>query len=81
MKTIGISQIQRELHLLNDFDIIEIIDKKKNAIKGYFVDAKYAKTIKELEQKNNQNTISSYSGLWKDIDIDLNDIRQKAWKK
>ncbi len=81
MKTLNISQIQRQLHLLNDFDIIEVIDKKKNAVKGYFVDAKYAKTIKKLEQKNNQKSISSYVGMWKDEDINLEDIRQKAWKK
>jgi len=30
MQTVSVSQIQRNLHQLNKFDIIEIIDKKRN---------------------------------------------------
>ncbi len=80
MKSLNISQIQRQLHLLNDFDIIEVIDKKKNTVKGYFVDVKYSKTIKDLETKKNKESISSYAGIWKDRDIDLETLRQEAWR-
>jgi len=51
MEQISISEIQRSLHKLNDFDIIEVIDKKRNKIKGYFIESKYASLVEELAQK------------------------------
>jgi len=42
MQQISISDIQRNLHKLDNFDIVEIIDKKRNQVKGYFIDNKYA---------------------------------------
>ncbi len=80
MKTLNVSQIQRQLNLLNDFDIIEVVDKKKNTVKGYFVDVKYSKTIKDLEAKKNKKSILSYAGIWKDRDMDLESLRQEAWR-
>ena len=41
MQTISISDIQRNLHKLDDFNIVEIVDKKRNQIKGYFLDSSY----------------------------------------
>jgi hypothetical protein len=35
MQQISISQIQRNLHTLDNFDIIEVIDKKRNKVKGW----------------------------------------------
>ncbi len=81
MKSLNVSQIQRELHLLKDFDIIEVIDKKQKRTKGYFVDAKYAKAIEELDKQKKKKNISKYVGLWKDKDVELKDLRQKAWRK
>ncbi len=81
MKTLNMSQIQRELSLLNNFDIIKIVDRKKNITKGFFVDVKYSEEIKNIEKQHNKKLISNYCGLWKDKDIDLEQIRQKAWKK
>ena len=46
MQQIGISEIQRNLHKLDNFDIVEVIDKKRDKVKGYFVDKKYAHAIK-----------------------------------
>lgn len=51
MQQISISEIQRNLHKLDDFDIIEIIDKKRNKIKGYFIESKYASFVEELSLK------------------------------
>ena len=51
MQKISISEIQRNLHTLDNFDIIEIIDKKRNKIKGYFIESKYASFVKELSNK------------------------------
>jgi hypothetical protein len=58
MQTISISDIQRNLHKLDDFNIVEIVDKKRNQIKGYFLDSSYQPLIEKLigkkeQQKNN----------------------------
>jgi len=58
MQTISISDIQRNLHKLDDFNIIEIVDKKRNQIKGYFLDSSYQSLVEKLigkkeEKKNN----------------------------
>ena len=56
MNTISISEIQRSLHKLNDFDIIEVVDKKRHQVKGYFLDKKYHDFVEELFQaKENKN--------------------------
>ncbi|ADV45871.1 hypothetical protein [Nitratifractor salsuginis] len=51
MKQISISEIQRNLHKLDSFDIVEIVDKKRNRIKGYYIEGKYASLVKEVAQK------------------------------
>lgn len=48
MKVISISEIQRNLHKLDGFDIIEIVDKKRNLIKGYFLDSSYKSIVEKL---------------------------------
>jgi len=58
MQTISISDIQRNLHKLDDFNIVKIVDKKRNQIKGYFLDSSYQSLIEKLigkkeEKKNN----------------------------
>jgi DNA-binding transcriptional regulator GbsR (MarR family) len=56
MNSISISEIQRNLHKLNDFDIVEVVDKKRHQIKGYFLDKKYHSFVEELFQaKENKN--------------------------
>jgi len=56
MNTISISEIQRNLHKLDNFDIVEVVDKKRHQIKGYFLDKKYHDVVeallKEKERKN-----------------------------
>ena len=48
MQTISISEIQRNLHKLDGFDIVEIVDKKRNQIKGYFLDSSYQALVEKL---------------------------------
>jgi len=54
MQTISISDIQRNLHKLDDFNIVEIVDKKRNQIKGYFLDSSYQSLIEKLVGKKEQ---------------------------
>ncbi len=51
MTQISISDIQRNLHKLNDFEIIEVVDKKRNKVKGYFIEGKYASLVEEVAEK------------------------------
>ena len=51
MQQISISQIQRNLHTLDNFDIIEVIDKKRNKVKGYFIDSKYVALVEEIARR------------------------------
>lgn len=56
MNTISISEIQRNLHKLDNFDIIEVVDKKRHQIKGYFLDKKYHDVVEALlKEKKNKN--------------------------
>ncbi len=54
MQTVSVPQIQRNLHQLNEFDIIEIIDKKRNQTKGYFLDSSYKPLIDEIIHQKEQ---------------------------
>jgi len=55
MQQISITEIQRNLHKLDSFDIVEVIDKKRDKVKGYFVDSKYLSFINELLAENKRN--------------------------
>ncbi len=51
MNTISISDIQKKLHKLDDFDIIEVIDKKRHTTKGYFLNKRYQALVEFLVKK------------------------------
>ena len=56
MNTISISDIQRNLHKLDNFDIVEVVDKKRHQIKGYFLDKKYHYVVENLlKEKKTKN--------------------------
>lgn len=55
MQSLSVSEIQRNLQNLNDFDVLEVVDKKRNVIKGYFLDSRYKSLIDELLQKREAN--------------------------
>lgn len=84
MQQFSISDIQRNLHKLDDFDIVEIIDKKRDTVKGYFIDNKYAEFVKELienEKKRHIQTAEIASSLHKYAKSATPQEEEDAWKK
>ncbi len=51
MEQLSVAELQRNLHRLNDFDIIELIDKRKGEIRGYLINKKYRFLIESIESK------------------------------
>jgi len=71
MNTISISDIQRKLHNLDNFDIVEIVDKKRHQVKGYFLDKKYHDMVMELFNKEHNKKNDFFNTLKKrNIHID-----------
>ena len=84
MQQISISEIQRNLHKLDGFDIVEVIDKKRDKVKGYFLDSKYVSFINELiEQKAQSNKKSKdlAGALHRYAKPELLEKEEGAWKK
>ena len=84
MKQITISDIQRNLHKLNEFDIIEVIDKKRDKIKGYFLDSRYAFYVRDIiqKEKNIKKREHSPAGALKAYaDPDKISREKDVWKK
>ena len=83
MRQISISEIQRNLHKLDDFDIVEIIDKKRNKVKGYYIDSKYLSLVKQLSKKiEEQKKVKSVAGsLNKYANSTLIEQENGAWEK
>ena len=84
MQQISISEIQRNLHKLDKFDIIEVIDKKRDKVKGYFIDSKYLSFIYELIEKNRLDAVSSEQlagSLHQYANPDMMEQEKDAWKK
>jgi len=88
MQTISISEVQRNLHKLDDFDIVEIVDKKRKEVKGYFLDKKYHDTVEQLFQTNNhrKNTdLETFRKLRKNVshiapEIDIIKMEDEAYR-
>lgn len=55
MQSLSVSEIQRNLQHLNDFDVLEVVDKKRNKVKGYFLDSRYKGLVEELLEKRQSN--------------------------
>ncbi|CAA6824405.1 MAG: Unknown protein [uncultured Sulfurovum sp.] len=84
MQQISISDIQRNLHKLDGFDIVEIIDKKRNQVKGYFIDNKYAGFVQELVEaqiKIEKKDTSLGGSLHKYANPSLIETEDKGWKE
>ena len=84
MQQISISEIQRNLHKLDNFDIIEVIDKKRNQIKGYFVDHKYAGFIQEMIENKlykSGSTNSVAGSLHKYANPSLIESEDRGWQE
>ncbi len=84
MQQLSVSEIQRNLHKLDGVDIVEIIDKKRHKVKGYFLDSKYMSLIKELVKKEeaDRNLAESLGGALHQY-ADVSSIAQEkdAWKQ
>ena len=84
MKQITISDIQRNLHKLSEFDIIEVIDKKRDKVKGYFLDSRYAFYVQDIIQKEKSRKKRDHSpagALKSYADPDKRSQEEEAWKK
>ncbi len=68
MQTISISDIQRNLHKLDDFNIVKIVDKKRNLVKGYFLDSSYKSLIDSIVDKKEakKNNLLNIVGIIND---------------
>jgi len=79
MNTISISDIQRNLHKLDNFDIVEVVDKKRNQIKGYFLDKKYHGYVEEIiqaqKEKEGNTVFSKVRGI---VSLDIDPVE---WQK
>jgi len=65
MNTISISEIQRKLHKLEGLDIVEVVDKKRHQVKGYFLDKKYHDFVQALVNSKEKETADKLSLLKK----------------
>ncbi len=65
MNTISISEIQRNLHKLEGLDIVEVVDKKRHQVKGYFLDKKYHDVVQALVNSKEKETADKLSQLKK----------------
>jgi len=63
MNTISISEIQRNLHKLEGFDIVEVVDKKRHQVKGYFLDKKYHDFVEALLNSKAKETADKLAQL------------------
>jgi len=84
MDQISISDIQRNLHKLDGFDIVEIVDKKRNQVKGYFIDNKYAGFVQELVEKqlkSETKKVSLGGSLHKYANPSLIETEDRGWKE
>ncbi len=84
MEQISISEIQRNLHKLNDFEILEVVDKKRAQVKGYFIDSKYAAFVTDLlkrEEKNRETQESLAGSLHAYADLEKRGNEDEAWKQ
>ena len=72
MNTISISDIQRNLHKIENLDIVEIVDKKRHQVKGYFLDKKYHDFVEELFQEKEtkkQKMLEEFQRLSQNVSV------------
>jgi hypothetical protein len=72
------------LRRFEELEIVEIVDKKADRIRGYFLDSKYASFVQELatKEREHKNTHSSLAGsLHSYAKPELIDEEQHAWRR
>ena len=72
MNTISISDIQRNLHKIENFDIVEVVDKKRHQVKGYFLDKKYHDFVEDLfqaKERKKQKSLEAFQRLSENVSV------------
>jgi len=67
---VGVREITRNFNILQDYDYVEVEDKKSNTTKGLFVSAKYANEVKEFldtklkaQKQKKIDELNSFAGM------------------
>jgi hypothetical protein len=84
MTQISVSELQRNLHRLDGLGIVEIVDKKRNRVKGYFIDSRYAGYVEEVSQKiekKNRHPKSAAGILKQYADPSKIPLEKDAWRQ
>ena len=86
---VGVREITRNFNILQDYDYVEVEDKKSNTIKGLFVSAKYTQEVKEFldaklkaQKQKKIDELNSFAGMLSgEIGEDkIGDIKEKYAK-
>ncbi|MBA1437817.1 MAG: hypothetical protein FAF05_02320 [Epsilonproteobacteria bacterium] len=89
-KVVGLRELARNTSILDQFDYIDIEDKKTHEYKGVFISAKYAKEFKEMlerklsdENQKQVDAIMQFSGIANGAlrDIDTKDDIKREYAK
>ncbi len=82
---VGIRDVMRNFKILEQYDIVEIEDKKTKKLKGLFISEKWAKELKDniekmIEQKRQEevNEIMKFAGI---ADGDTKNLSAKEIRK
>jgi len=86
---VGVREISRNFNILQDYDYVEVEDKKSNTTKGLFVSAKYANEVKEFldtklkaQKQKKIDELNSFTGMLsgKIGEDKIGDIKEKYAK-
>lgn len=82
MRQSSVSEIQRNLHKLDSFDIIEVVDKKRKKVKGYFLNPSYISFIEKLVSDKNRLMTEQLGGSLNIYsDAQLSEHEEGAWQR
>jgi hypothetical protein len=82
MQQLSVSEIQRNLHKLDSFDIIEVVDKKRQKVKGYFINPSYISFIEKLVSDKNRLMTEQLGGSLNIYsDAQLREHEEGAWQR
>jgi hypothetical protein len=86
MTTISVRDLARNSSILDKYDYVEIVDKRKNELKGMFISAKYVKEFEKFIKRKKQKEIEElmqFAGMVNGEFEDMNsqDIKEKKKEK
>ncbi len=86
-KKIGVRELARNIKVLDEYDILEIEDKKTKRCKGVFVSSKYANEVKKFienkEKESKERKLRSLMQFAGTIQMDegLEQLDEKSLRK